>query len=402
VRTKESTGFLQMDASGKMTQARNYSFQGLFTAPLKEGRYLLIGTQQKITMQKDPRITICILSKEGEIISSREIILEEQTVAKRFTGSYQILHNSDGSSSVILQLLHPKGDKEWTYNYHLCLHLDNTGKIVNLFIGRYIRDTSDVFAYRSFERNGFFSTEVIKDQGVILSQQSFDGDMLWSYLVEHSNKKNPTIISPFQLRRMILEDGSTLLLLPVNFNKREGPISFVYLFMINPEGELQWQKMLTCSSESWKIVFLFDAKKLSQDQLLISLQATTYYPGYSSENPFPSYYHLICDPKGAAIQEIAVDPKFISCTYLPYQDSSWLVSNRNAVPNLFVRYQKDTQKLFPYSIPSSPKLKISEGDLLFSPSKNEGVQFEFSDTPYTVKDINIKSQPAKPLLRSIN
>ena len=354
------------------------------------------------TMQKDPRITICILSNEGEIISSREIVLEDQTVAKRFTGSYQILHNSDGSSSVILQLLHPKGDKEWTHDYHLYIHLDNTGKIVGLFIGRYPRDKSGVFAYRSFERNGFFSTEVSKDQGVIISQQNFNGEMLWSYLVEHSNKKNPMVDNPYALRKMILEDGSTLALLPVNFNKREGPISFVYLFMINPEGKLQWQKMLTCSSESWKILFLFDAKKLSQDQLLISLRATTYYPGYSSENPVPSYYHLICDPKGEAIQEITIDPKFINCTYLPFKDASWVVLKSNSVPNVLVSYQKDIQKLFPYTLSSSPKLKISEGDLLFSPSKSEGIQFEFSDTPYSVKDITINTPPANPLLRSLN
>ena len=402
VRNKEKTGFLQMDASGNMTQARNYSLQGLFTAPLKEGRYLLIGTQHKITRQKDPRITICILSNEGEIISSRETVLEDQTVISRLSDSCQVLHNSNGSTSIILGLSSPREETEWTHNYNIAIHLDNTGKIMRLLIGRYPRDKSDVYAYRSFERNGFFSTEIAKEQGVILSQQNFNGETLWSYLVEHSNKKNPMVDNPYILRKMILEDGSTLLLLPVNFNKREGPISFVYLVMINPEGKLQWQKMLTCSSESWKVLFLFDAKKLSQDQLLISLRATTYYPGYSSEYPVPSYYHLIFDSKGTSIKEITMDPKLIGCTYLPYQDSSWLVSNRSAVPNLLVSYQKDIQKLFPYTQSSSPKLKISQGDLLFSPSKSDGIQFEFSDTPYSVKDIIINTSPAKPLLRSLN
>jgi hypothetical protein len=401
VRTKESTGFLQMDASGKMTQARNYSFQGLFTAPLQEDKYLLIGTQQKITRQKDPRITICILSKEGEIISSREIVLEDQTLISRLSDSCQVLRNSNGSTNIILGLSNPREETEWTHNYHIAIHLDYTGKIVSLYTGRAKNDKNNSMVQRSSFGNGIFSTEVIKEQGVIISQQSFNGEMLWSYLVEHSNKKNPMVDNPYLIRKMILEDGSILVLLPVQPKKMTDPVELVYKFMINPQGKLQWQKILTSPSESWRHVNLLDAKKLSQDQFLISLQAYTYYPGSSSENPVPSCYHLIIDSRGTSIQEITVDPKLINCNYLPYQDSSWLVSKSNSVPNLLVRYQKNTQKLFPYSIPSSPKLKISEGDLLFSPSKSEGMQIEFSDTPYTVKDINIKSLPAKPLLRSI-
>jgi hypothetical protein len=401
VRNKENTGFLQVDASGKITQAKAFSLQGLFTAPLKEDKYLLIGTQQKITRQKDPRITICILSKEGEIISSREIVLEDQTLISRLRDSCQVLRNSNGSTNIILGLSNPREETEWTHNYHIAIHLDYTGKIVSLYTGRAKNDKNNSMVQRSSFGNGIFSTEVIKEQGVIISQQSFNGEMLWSYLVEHSNKKNPMVDNPYLIRKMILEDGSILVLLPVQPKKMTDPVELVYMFMINPQGKLQWQKILTSPSESWRHVNLLDAKKLSQDQFLISLQAYTYYPGSSSENPVPSCYHLIIDSRGTSIQEITIDPKLINCNYLPYQDSSWLVSKSNSVPNLLVRYQKNTQKLFPYSIPSSPKLKISEGDLLFSHSKSEGMQIEFSDTPYTVKDINIKSQPAKPLLRSI-
>lgn len=253
---------------------------------------------------------------------------------------------------------------------------------------------------RSSFGNGIFSTEVIKEQGVIISQQNFNGEMLWSYLVEHSNKKNPMVDNPYLIRKMILEDGSILVLLPVQPKKMTDPLKLVYMFMINPEGNFQWQKILTSPSENWRHVNLLDAKKLFQDQLLISLQA--FYPDSSSEYPVPSYYHLIFDSKGTSIKEITMDLKLIGCTYLPYQDSSWLVSNRSAVPNLLVSYQKDIQKLFPYTQSSSPKLKISEGDLLFSPSKSVGIQFEFSDTPYSVKDIIINTSPAKPLLRSLN